>query len=171
MKMETLKCFGFVNFEDSEDAARSVEALNGKKFEDKEWYVENAQKQSEREIDLKGGIEQEYLQEKVDKYVDVNEGLNLFVKNLDDSINTDDKLRELFSEFGTITSCKVLRDDNGISRGSGFVAFSTAEESSRALLEMNGKMVISKALYVALAQRREDRSAKRRRKKRTTRNY
>ncbi|KAG7989970.1 hypothetical protein I3843_02G002600 [Carya illinoinensis] len=148
------KCFGFVNFENSDDAARSVEALNGKKFEDKEWYVGKAQKKSEREVELKGGIEQN-LKEKVDKY----EGLNLYVKNLDDSI-TDDKLRELFSEFGTITSCKVMCDPNGISRGSGFVAFSNAEESSRALSEMNGKMVSSKPLYVALAQRREDRKAK-----------
>lgn len=95
------KCFGFVNFENSDDAAQSVEALNGKKFEDKEWYVGKAQKKSEREMELKGGTEQN-LKEKVDKY----EGLNLYVKNLDDSV-TDDKLRELFSEFGTITSCKV----------------------------------------------------------------
>ncbi|XP_042968934.1 polyadenylate-binding protein 8-like [Carya illinoinensis] len=153
------KCFEFVNLEDSEDAARSVEALNGKKFEAKEWYVGNAQKKSERGTYLKGGIEQKYLQEKVDN-VDVNKGLNLFVKNLDDSISTDDKLSELFSEFGTITSCKILCDYNGIIRRSRFVAFSTAEESSRALLEMNGKTVVSKALYVALTQHREDGSAK-----------
>ncbi|KAA8545851.1 hypothetical protein F0562_020698 [Nyssa sinensis] len=72
----------------------------------------------------------------------------------------DDKLKELFSPFGTITSCKVMRDPNGISRGSGFVAFSTPEEASRALFEMNGKMVASKPLYVALAQRKEDRRAR-----------
>ena len=33
-------------------------------------------------------------------------GANLYLKNLDDSID-DEKLRELFSNFGTITSCKV----------------------------------------------------------------
>ncbi|KAJ9670668.1 hypothetical protein PVL29_026920 [Vitis rotundifolia] len=148
------KCFGFVNFENADDAARSVEALNGKKFDDKEWYVGKAQKKTEREVELKGRFEQS-LKEAVDKF----QGLNLYVKNLDDSI-ADDKLRELFSEFGTITSCKVMRDPNGISRGSGFVAFSTAEEASRALADMNGKMVASKPLYVALAQRKEDRRAR-----------
>ncbi|PON67170.1 Polyadenylate binding protein [Trema orientale] len=148
------KGFGFVNFEDPDDAARSVEALNGKKFDDKEWYVGKAQKKAEREMELKGRFEQT-VKETVDKY----EGLNLYVKNLDDSI-TDDKLKELFSEFGTITSCKVMRDPNGVSRGSGFVAFSTAEEASRALVEMNGKMIVSKPLYVALAQRKEDRRAR-----------
>ncbi|KAI9165758.1 hypothetical protein LWI28_019902 [Acer negundo] len=148
------KGFGFVNFEDPDDAARSVEALNGYKFDDKEWYVGKAQKKYEREMELKGRFEQS-LKETADKF----EGLNLYVKNLDDSF-TDDKLKELFSEFGTIASCKVMRDPNGISRGSGFVAFSTAEEASRALAEMNGKMVVSKPLYVALAQRKEERRAR-----------
>ncbi|KAE8007998.1 hypothetical protein FH972_004548 [Carpinus fangiana] len=148
------RCFGFVNFESADDAARAVEALNGKKIDDKEWYVGKAQKKSEREVELKHRFEQS-MKEAADKY----QGANLYVKNLDDSIG-DDKLKELFSPFGSITSCKVMRDPNGISRGSGFVAFSTPEEASRAILEMNGKMVVSKPLYVALAQRKEDRRAR-----------
>ncbi|KAK4490379.1 hypothetical protein RD792_001055 [Penstemon davidsonii] len=148
------RCFGFINFENADDAAKAVEALNGKKFDDKEWYVGKAQKKSEREQELKNRFEQT-TKEAVDKF----QGLNLYIKNLDDSID-DEKLKELFSEFGTITSCKVMRDPSGISRGSGFVAFSTPEEASRALSEMNGKMIISKPLYVALAQRKEDRRAR-----------
>ncbi|KAG5542100.1 hypothetical protein RHGRI_021827 [Rhododendron griersonianum] len=148
------KCFGFVNFENADDAANAVEALNGKKVDEKEWYVGKAQKKSERELELKSRFEQT-AKEAVDKF----QGLNLYVKNLDDSID-DDKLKELFLEFGTITSCKVMRDPSGVSRGSGFVAFSTPEEASRALAEMNGKMVVSKPLYVALAQRKEERRAK-----------
>ncbi|PHT32434.1 Polyadenylate-binding protein 2 [Capsicum baccatum] len=148
------KGFGFVNFENADDAAKAVEALNGKKFDEKEWYVGKAQKKSEREQELKSKFEQT-AKEAVDKY----QGVNLYVKNLDDSID-DEKLKELFAEFGTITSCKVMRDPSGISRGSGFVAFSTPEEASRALSEMNGKMIVSKPLYVALAQRKEERRAK-----------
>ncbi|XP_050205193.1 polyadenylate-binding protein 2-like [Mercurialis annua] len=146
--------FGFVNFESPDDAARSVEGLNGKIVDDKEWFVGKAQKKSERETELRGRFEQN-VQETVDKF----EGLNLYVKNLDDSI-TDEKLKELFSEFGTITSCKVMRDPKGVSRGSGFVAFSNAQEASKALTEMNGKMLVGKPLYVALAQRKEERRAK-----------
>uniref|UniRef100_A0A7N0UCF2 PABP n=1 Tax=Kalanchoe fedtschenkoi TaxID=63787 RepID=A0A7N0UCF2_KALFE len=148
------RCFGFVNFENADDAAKSVEALNGYKFQDKEWYVGKAQKKYERENELKQKYEQS-LKEAVDKY----QGTNLYVKNLDDSVD-DDKLKELFAPFGSITSCKVMRDPNGISRGSGFVAFSTPEEAARALAEMNGKMVISKPLYVAVAQRKEERRAR-----------
>ncbi|GAB2267572.1 poly(A) binding protein Pab2 [Dionaea muscipula] len=147
------KCFGFVNFEKTDDAARAVEALNGKKFDDNEWYVGKAQKKTEREAELKLQFEQS-IKETVEKH----QGANLYIKNLDDSID-DEKLKGLFSSFGTIISCKVMRDPNGISRGSGFVSFSSAEEASRALMEMNGKM-FSKPLYVALAQRKEDRRAR-----------
>ena len=97
------KCFGFVNFDNADDAAKAVEALNGKKFDDKEWYVGRAQKKSERMMELKSQFEQT-AKEQGDK----SKGLNLYVKNLDDSIN-DDKLKDLFSEFGTITSCKVCK--------------------------------------------------------------
>ncbi|GAB4839322.1 Polyadenylate-binding protein 8 [Ancistrocladus abbreviatus] len=148
------KGFGFVNYESADDAAKAVDALNGNKFDDKEWYVGRAQKKSERELELKGKFEQS-MKEAADKY----QGANLYIKNLDDSID-DEKLKELFSEFGKITSCKVMRDPSGISRGSGFVAFSTPEEASRALAEMNGKMIVSKPLYVALAQRKEERRAR-----------
>lgn len=95
------RCFGFVNFENAEDAARAVEGLNGKKFDDKEWYVGKAQKKSERELELSRRYEQG-ARETGNSF----DGLNLYVKNLDDTV-TDEKLRELFAEFGTITSCKV----------------------------------------------------------------
>ncbi|XP_010540373.1 PREDICTED: polyadenylate-binding protein 2-like [Tarenaya hassleriana] len=147
------KCFGFVNFGNADDAVRAVEALNGKKFDEKEWYVGKAQKKSEREQELRAKFEQS-LKEAAEKV----QRANLYVKNLDDSI-TEEKLKELFSEFGSVTSCKILRDPSGISKGAGFVAFSTPEEASRAITEMNGKMVGSKPLYVALAQRKEERRA------------
>nr|XP_024391622.1 polyadenylate-binding protein 2-like isoform X2 [Physcomitrium patens] len=148
------KCFGFVNFEHPDNAAKAVEALNGKKRDEKEWYVGRAQKKSEREAELRAKFEQE-RKERIEKY----QGVNLYLKNLDDTVD-DEKLRELFADYGTITSCKVMRDPQGQSRGSGFVAFSSPEEATRAVTEMNGKMVGSKPLYVALAQRKEERRAR-----------
>ena len=61
-------------------------------------------------------------------------------------------------EFGTIMSCKVLRDPNtSISRGVGFVQLSTPEEATKAINEMNTKLVNNKPLYVAIAQKKSDR--------------
>ncbi|KAJ1385963.1 RNA-binding domain superfamily [Sesbania bispinosa] len=144
------RCFGFVNFESPDSAAAVVERLNGTTTNDeKVLFVGRAQSKAE--------LKAKYEQEKIKRYEKL-QAANLYLKNLADNIK-DANLKELFSEFGTITSCKVMVDSNGHSKGSGFVAFSTPEEASKALNEMNGKMIQGKPLYVAVAQRKEVRKA------------
>ncbi|KAJ4850853.1 hypothetical protein Tsubulata_032253 [Turnera subulata] len=85
-------------------------------------------------------------------------GSNVYVKNIDDDV-TDEELREHFSQCGTITSAKLMRDDRGISKGFGFVCFSSPEEANKAVNTFHGYMFHRKPLYVAIAQRKEDRQA------------
>ncbi|KAH7524900.1 hypothetical protein FEM48_Zijuj06G0168400 [Ziziphus jujuba var. spinosa] len=148
------RCFGFINFQSSDAAAAAVEKLNGSIIDDKVLYVGRAQRKAEREAELKAKFEQE----RISRFEKL-QGANLYVKNLDDSIN-DEKLKEIFTEFGSITSCKVMVDSQGLSKGSGFVAFSTPEEAARALNDLNGKLIGRKPLYVAVAQRKEERKAR-----------
>uniref|UniRef100_A0A8D2L7P1 Poly(A) binding protein cytoplasmic 1 like n=1 Tax=Varanus komodoensis TaxID=61221 RepID=A0A8D2L7P1_VARKO len=97
------KGFGFVNFEKHEDAQKAVEDMNGKEINGQVLYVGRAQKRIERQSELKRKFEQ-IKQERVSRY----QGVNLYVKNLDDGID-DERLRKEFSPYGAITSAKKRR--------------------------------------------------------------
>jgi polyadenylate-binding protein len=125
--------------------------LNEKEVNGKKLYVGRAQKKTERKDELQRKYEAQ-RQERFNKY----QAVNLYIKNLDDTI-TDEKLRTEFSQFGTITSAKIQTDDKGNSKGFGFVCFSAPEEATKAVTEANGRMLGSKPIYVALAQRKEAR--------------
>ncbi|XP_010865977.1 embryonic polyadenylate-binding protein isoform X2 [Esox lucius] len=145
--------FGFVNYENHEDAQRAVDEMNGKELVPGRFlYVGRAQKRMERQGELKRKFEL-IKQERIHR----NQGVNLYVKNLDDGLD-DEKLRKEFAPYGTITSAKVMTD-GGHSKGFGFVCFSSPEEATKAVTEMNGRIVSTKPLYVALAQRKEERKA------------
>ena len=143
--------FGFVNFEDHESATKACEALNNTEVGGKTMYVGRAQKKRDRERELRDKFEALKV-ERANKFT----GVNLFVKNLDDNVD-DEKLREAFTPFGTISSAKVMTDDKGTSKGFGFVCFDSQEEATKAVSEMNGHILANKPLYVALAQRKEER--------------
>jgi len=146
------KGFGFVSFEDPEEAMVACDELNGQDLDGKTVFVGRAQKKAERQAELKKKFEALKM-ERLNRY----QGVNLYVKNLDDTID-DNKLRQEFEPFGTITSAKVMSEE-GRSKGFGFVCFSSPEEATKAVTEMNGRIIVSKPLYVALAQRKEDRKA------------
>lgn len=142
--------FGFINYGTPEEAEAACESMNGSEQGDKKLFVVRAQKKEEREKELRERFEQLKV-ERQRKYA----GVNLYVKNLSDQID-DAKLREEFAKFGAITSARVMLDQQtGKSRGFGFVCFSSQEEATKAVTEMNTRMLDNKPLYVALAQRKD----------------
>ncbi|CAL8077698.1 unnamed protein product [Calicophoron daubneyi] len=149
------KGFGFVCFQDPDNAETAVKTMHGKNFDGKPLYAARAQRKEERQEELRQRLEKQRA-ERQSKYVS---GVNLYVKNLDDNID-DERLKEAFSVFGPITSAKVMTDTSGRSKGFGFVCFTHPEQAARAVTDMNATIVGSKPLYVALAQRKEDRRAK-----------
>jgi RNA recognition motif-containing protein len=85
---------------------------------------------------------------------------NLFVAGLPFSMTSDD-LTNLFAEFGTVASAKVISDrETGRSKGFGFVEMSTDEESQAAMEALNGKDVNGRSLAVNVARPREERPAR-----------
>lgn len=71
----------------------------------------------------------------------------MYLKNIDDDV-TDEELREHFTQCGAVTSAKIMRDDKGISKGFGFICFSTPEEASKAVNTFHGKMTYIHMMFL-----------------------
>ncbi len=84
-------------------------------------------------------------------------GNKLYVGNLAYSVR-DDSLQESFSQFGTVTSAKVMMDrETGRSKGFGFVEMSSDPEAQAAINGMNGQPLEGRPLVVNEARPREER--------------
>ncbi|HLT18880.1 MAG TPA: RNA-binding protein [Thermomicrobiales bacterium] len=83
--------------------------------------------------------------------------MNLYVGNL--SFNTSEaKLREVFEEYGTVTSARIITDrETGRSRGFGFVEFEDDAAALKAVTELNGAEIDGRTLTVNEARPREQR--------------
>ncbi|KAI8975544.1 hypothetical protein BDF20DRAFT_944591 [Mycotypha africana] len=73
---------------------------------------------------------------------------NLYIKNLDADVTSYDLFKH-FRGFGKIISARVMKETaTGISKGYGFVSFTTMEEASEALEQMNGVLLNTKHMIV-----------------------
>ncbi|RPD37869.1 RNA recognition motif domain-containing protein [Chitinophaga barathri] len=74
--------------------------------------------------------------------------MNIYVANLHYRLNDED-LHQIFSEFGQVTSAKIIKDhETGRSRGFGFVEMPNQEEGTKAMESLNGSEVEGKQLMV-----------------------
>ncbi|MES2849256.1 MAG: RNA-binding protein [Bacteroidota bacterium] len=84
--------------------------------------------------------------------------MKIYASNL--SFNTgDDELNEIFSQFGSVTSAKVITDrETGRSRGFGFIEMSSEDDGQAAIKGLNGKEVEGRAMAVSVAKEKTERS-------------
>ena len=83
--------------------------------------------------------------------------MNIFVAGLTYQI-TEHDLRELFEEYGTVSSAKVITDRfSGRSRGFGFVEMDDESEGHRAIEQLNDAEFDGRTLTVDVAKPRKER--------------
>jgi len=86
--------------------------------------------------------------------------MNIFIAGLSYQVNDAD-LAELFKEYGTVTSAKVVIDrQTNRSKGFGFVEMEDNEEAAKAISELNGAEFDGRTLAVSEARPREERPAR-----------
>ena len=87
--------------------------------------------------------------------------MNIYVSNLGFSVQDED-LRGYFSEYGEVTSAKVITDKfTNRSRGFGFVEMPDDSAAQKAIKELNGAVVEGRSISVNVARPREEKSNKR----------
>lgn len=128
--------FGFVEFRTPADAEYAANVINGVKLYGKSLRVNKASADKARSSDV---------------------GAELFIGNLD--AMADEKiLYDTFSRFGPLlTLPKVARDDNGASKGFGFVSFGDFESSDAAVSNIHGQYILSKEVSVQYAFKKDGR--------------
>ncbi|KAF4743123.1 Protein phosphatase PP2A regulatory subunit B [Perkinsus olseni] len=138
--------------EGEEGAEDDVESDDDEEPETYRLYVARAQSKAERAAVLK----EQFTAARGAQGAGRFGGVNLYVKNLGEDVD-DAELKRMFEPFGTITSVKVMTDEKGVSRGFGFVCFSTHEEATKAVTDMHLKLIGGKRLYVGMHEKREQR--------------
>ncbi|MFH2034895.1 MAG: RNA-binding protein [Candidatus Zixiibacteriota bacterium] len=82
--------------------------------------------------------------------------MNIYVGNLSFDA-TEDQLREMFEEFGEVSSANIITDrETGRARGFAFVEMSDESAGKSAIADLNGKEFDGRSLKVSEARPREN---------------
>ncbi|CAK7568570.1 MAG: Spliceosome-associated protein 49 [Sporothrix epigloea] len=126
--------FGFVEFDTPESADYASRCLNGVRLFGKPVRVNKASADRQRATDI---------------------GAELFVNNLD--LQVDEKiLYDTFVQFGRlVVAPNIVRDQNNVSKGYGFVSFDSFEASDAARAALHGQYLLSQQISVEYAYKKD----------------
>ena len=134
------KCYGYVNYYATESAEKAKAELGEKGINGKTIIIVNLQR----------GLTSAKLKN------------NIYVKNIPKETFSDEQLKQIFVKYGEIISAVVVREQNGDSKGFGFVCFKEALMAEKAYKELNNKkhfvdMPNLPNLYVNFAMKKDER--------------
>ena len=82
--------------------------------------------------------------------------MNIFVSNISFKVR-EDSLTELFSQYGEVTSARIIKDkETRRSRGFGFVEMANDEDGQKAIDALNGTEHHERAIVVSQAKGKDE---------------
>ena len=149
--------FAYVCYKNTEDAQKAINLLNNKADNGFTWFVALHQSRTVRSNKLLSDHR---------KRIEDWKRRNLFIKGFPVTI-TENQLKEICQDYGMITSSKILKTENivwqnnvtkqeFISRGCGFVCYSTPEGAVAAFNGLKNKKIEDKNLFVHFWKPREE---------------
>nr|POE56671.1 splicing factor 3b subunit 4 [Quercus suber] len=137
---QTHQGYGFVEFASEEDADYAAKIMNQIRLWGKPIRVNKASA-DKRGPDGTGSGQ--------------GVGAELFVGNLDGLVD-EKTLWDTFSRFGPLMAPpKIARDDSNLSKGYGFISYSTFEASDDAIVNMHGQFLMNKEITVQYAYKKD----------------
>ena len=138
------KGFGFCEMKSHEDAVAAVNGLNGKEIEGKELICCRYMTKAELQLQKLRELEDEWKQ--FDERIKYSSRY-LYVRGFNDD-TTEEELLQKFKKFGNIESCEIMRDENGKSKGYGFILFENKKDARRCVGYSVSMLLSEKELYV-----------------------
>ncbi|MBW7954351.1 RNA-binding protein [Candidatus Gracilibacteria bacterium] len=83
-------------------------------------------------------------------------GKKLFIGNINFKA-TKENLEEVFAQYGELEEVILVKDEQGRSKGFGFVSYTSEENAQEALKALNGFEIDGRALFVNEARPQEKR--------------
>ncbi|KAI9725907.1 MAG: Protein phosphatase PP2A regulatory subunit B [Chrysothrix sp. TS-e1954] len=135
------KGYGFVHYDTAEAANNAIKHVNGMLLNEKKVFVGHHVPKKDR----------------MSKFEEMKANFtNIYVKNINPEA-TDDDFRQLFEKHGDVSSATIARDEDGKSRGFGFVNYIRHEEASTAVEKLHDEDFKGSRLYVGRAQKKHER--------------
>lgn len=141
------KGYGFVTFADAEDAQRALEEFNGTRLHGKQLRLEVAEPRHRDEDEAHEG-KSNATKPKGRSIKELRPSSKLIVRNLPWSINTTEKLTEVFRSYGKIKHAVVPKNAAGRMSGFGVILLRGRKNAEKALEGVNGKEVDGRTLAV-----------------------
>ena len=130
--------YGYIQFRNKADAERAKTDLADASINGKKINIEDYQPRTKKDPDT--------------TYT------NVYIRNLPPSIDSAEKLRDLFAQFGEVQSPKIQTDKDGKNLPFAYCNMVHHEDAVRAVEELNGKEIDGFVLYATRAMTKKERA-------------